>query len=67
MIILRFLYGDVGGSRCQLSVMLTTPFFRERANKRKLTEVVVDFALICRGLINTEYGRQTAAQLIEES
>ncbi|CAG0894556.1 unnamed protein product [Darwinula stevensoni] len=32
---------------------------RERTNKRKLGELVREFALVCRGLVSTEYGGQS--------
>lgn len=31
---------------------------REKKNKRKLKEIINEFSLTCRGLINTEYGNQ---------
>ena len=36
-------------------------FFREKKSKRRLLESVQEFSLACRGLIGTEYARQSLA------
>ncbi len=33
--------------------------FKDSTNKRKFKEAVTEFSLLCRGLINTEYGMTT--------
>ncbi len=33
--------------------------FKESTNKRKFKEAVNEFSLLCRGLINTQYGKAT--------
>ncbi|XP_054276108.1 importin-13 [Macrosteles quadrilineatus] len=35
---------------------------KERANKRKVQEIIQEFSLICRGLVGTEYAAQLKAQ-----
>ncbi|XP_046679331.1 importin-13 [Homalodisca vitripennis] len=37
---------------------------KERANKRKLQEIIREFTLICRGLVGTEYAAQLKVQLL---
>ncbi|CAG9115428.1 unnamed protein product [Plutella xylostella] len=34
---------------------------KEKSSKRRLLETVQEFSLVCRGLIGTEYARQTLA------
>lgn len=34
--------------------------FKESTNKRKFKEAVNEFSLLCRGLINTQYGKETS-------
>ncbi len=33
--------------------------FKDSTNKRKFKEAVIEFSLLCRGLMNTEYGITT--------
>lgn len=35
--------------------------YREKRSKRRVLETVQEFSLVCRGLIGTEYARQTLA------
>lgn len=36
-------------------------FFREKSSKRRLLDTVQEFSLVCRGLVGTEYARQSIA------
>ncbi|CAG0914618.1 unnamed protein product [Notodromas monacha] len=48
-------------------VVFVSGVLRERSSKARMAELVVNFASACRGLMNTEYGRQTSAMLIKDA